>query len=192
MKSKKPDKIKNRDRISEAIHFTTNKHKDQPRKDKVGTPYIVHPVAVMSLLTSIGGITDTDTLVAAVLHDTIEDTGTKGQEIEDAFGIDVLAYVIECTDDKSLPKQKRKKLQILNAPHKSTAAKLIKIADKISNVADLISNKPKGWSVKRVNRYLDWAVAVVAGLRGINQPLDDLFDQTVARARAKYHTPQKG
>lgn len=188
MKAKKPDKIANRDRITEAIIFAANKHTSQPRKDKVGTPYVVHPVAVMSLLSSVGGVTDTDTLVAAVLHDTIEDTDTKGPEIETAFGIQVLAYVLECTDDKSLKKQKRKKLQIENAPHKSTGAKLIKIADKISNIGDLITNKPNGWSVKRVNKYLDWAEKVVAGLRGINKPLDDLFDQTVARARAKYRT----
>lgn len=184
----KTKRIEDRDLIAEAIHFATEKHKDQARKDKVGTPYIVHPVSVLSLLTTIGGITDTAILIGGVLHDTIEDTPTTPKEIKDKFGIEALAYVLECTDDKSLKKQKRKKLQILNAPHKSTGAKLIKIADKISNIADLIINKPKGWTVKRVNKYLDWAVAVVAGLRGINKPLDDLFDQTVARARAKYHT----
>jgi len=183
----KRKKIEQRDLITEAIHFAATKHKDQPRKDKVGTPYIVHPVGVLGLLTSIGGVADANILIAAVLHDTIEDTATTGSEIEKDFGIEVLAYVLECTDDKSLPKQKRKKLQILNAPHKSDGAKVIKLADKIHNVADMIHNKPKGWTVKRLNKYLDWAEKVVAGLSGVNKPLDELFDQTIARARAKYH-----
>lgn len=180
-----------RDVINRAIQFALDKHKNQPRKDKVGTLYIVHPVEVLELLMSVGEITDTDILVGGVLHDTIEDTDTKGHEIENAFGIVPLSYVLECTDDKSLKKQKRKKLQVKNASKKSKGAKLIKLADKISNIKGLIYNKPKGWTVKRVNKYLDWAVAVVAGLRGVNKRLDDLFDETVARARAKYNPLNK-
>lgn len=182
----KPTKIKDRALIAKAIHFATDMHMNQPRKDKVGTPYIVHPINVFSILTSIGGVSDLAILIAALLHDTIEDTDTTRNQIKKRFGITVLAYVLECTDDKSLPKQVRKRKQIENAPHKSTGAKLIKLADKISNIADMIHNKPKGWTVKRVNKYFDWAEQVVAGLRGVNAPLETHFDNTLAQARAKY------
>jgi (p)ppGpp synthase/HD superfamily hydrolase len=124
-------------------------------------------------------------LIAAVLHDTIEDTTATESEIREYFGENVLSLVREVSDDKSLPKPERKRLQILNAPHKSTAAKQIKLADKIHNIRDITLTPPVDWSEQRQLEYLDWAEAVVAGLRGANQALEDEFDagMTVARAR---------
>ncbi len=82
-----------------------------------GEPYINHPLEVANLLANVGKIEDYDVLIAAVLHDTIEDTDTTEEEIAEMFGETVCGYVAEVTDDKSLPKARRKELQIEHAPH---------------------------------------------------------------------------
>jgi guanosine-3',5'-bis(diphosphate) 3'-pyrophosphohydrolase len=105
-------------------------------------------------------------LLASILHDTIEDTATTPDEIRTEFGEDVLALVLEVTDDKRLPKAIRKQLQVEHAPHKSRKAKMLKLADKISNVQDLVTSPPKDWSLKRKQEYLLWTEKVVAGLCG--------------------------
>ena len=121
--------------------------------------------------------------MAALLHDTIEDTETFPEEIESCFGVRVLSLVKEVTDDKSLPREVRKQLQIENAVHKSVEAKQIKLADKLCNVRDIGKTPPKDWSKKRQITYIDWAEAVVEGLRGANSKLEEAFDQALASAR---------
>lgn len=120
--------------ILKALHFAADKHRDQRRKDVEASPYINHPIEVAELLARVGGVTDLITLQSAILHDTIEDTKTKPEELEAAFGPEVRKVVEEVTDDKQLPKEKRKQLQIEHASHLSERAKQIKIGDKISNV----------------------------------------------------------
>ena len=68
--------------LLKAIEFASPKHSKQRRKDKDASPYINHPIAVTHLLADTGGVTDLMTLVAAVLHDTIEDTKTTAEELE--------------------------------------------------------------------------------------------------------------
>ena len=131
-------------------------------------PYINHPIHVARLLAEIGGVVDEDVLIAAVLHDTIEDTATTRAELAAAYGPVELGYVFDVTDDKSLPSERRKLLQIEHAPQKSRARRLVKLADKISNVGDLGHSPPVGWSLERVGRYLDWAEKVVGGLPKVN------------------------
>ena len=118
------------------------------------------------------------------LHDTIEDTGTKENEIADRFGNTVLNIVKEVTDDKEKPKHERKILQIEHAPTLSNEAKLVKLADKISNIDDVINNPPPDWSNERRHEYLDWAEQVVNGLRGINKPLENRFDELLKLGKA--------
>lgn len=168
-----------------AVHFSAYKHRNQRRKGVDGSPYINHPIAVAELLWRVGQVRDMNLLVAAILHDTIEDTETGAEELEALFGGEVLALVQECTDDKSLPKLERKRLQILHAPHKSSGAKQIKMADKISNVEDITHNPPGDWSRERRLEYLDWAEQVVAGLRDANAGLAGHFDETLKSARQK-------
>jgi (p)ppGpp synthase/HD superfamily hydrolase len=168
-----------------AVKFSAHKHRNQRRKGTEASPYINHPITVAEMLWSVGKVRDMNTLVAAILHDTIEDTDTKPEEIETLFGSAVLSLVQECTDDKSLPKAERKRLQILNAPHKSTAAKQIKLADKTSNVRDITNSPPADWSLQRRFEYLDWAENVVLGLRGANAELEKHFDETIQKARTK-------
>ena len=125
-----------------AIEFASRKHSTQRRKDEDASPYINHPIAVTHLLADTGGITDLVTLMAAVLHDTIEDTETTPGELDEHFGRTVRKVVEEMTDDKSLDKAVRKQLQIEHAPQLSRRAKAIKLADKIANVRDVMESPP--------------------------------------------------
>lgn len=172
--------------LTAAISFAAKKHRKQTRKGANGEPYINHPLEVLNLLTGVGKIEDFDILIAAVLHDTIEDTETSEKEIAELFGAAVCQMVLELTDDKSLPKEKRKQLQIEHAPHISDGAKQIKVADKISNIRDVTENPPDGWSTERRFQYVIWGENVVAGLRGVNARLETYFDEVVRNARRKF------
>ncbi|PSR18997.1 phosphohydrolase [filamentous cyanobacterium CCP3] len=169
--------------LLEALHFAATKHSDQRRKDKEASPYINHPIRVAQLLASEGGVTDLDLLRAAILHDTVEDTETTPEEIERHFGPEVQRIVAEVTDDKSLPKGDRKRLQVEHAPHLSIQAKQLKIADKTANVQNITTSPPDGWSLERKRDYLDWADQVVAGCRGSNPALEAVYDQVMAEGR---------
>jgi (p)ppGpp synthase/HD superfamily hydrolase len=168
--------------IFSALRFAAERHREQKRKDDK-TPYINHPIEVAETLVSAGGVSDVITIVAAILHDTVEDTATTREELQELFGDDVTKVVLECTDDKSLPKEERKRLQVEHAPHKSPRAKLVKIADKTSNITDITRIPPPSWSLERKVKYLDWAEQVVQGLRGQNKELDAFFDRRLREAR---------
>ena len=170
--------------LLEALHFSADKHRDQRRKDHGASPYINHPIEVATVLATVGGVTNIDTLVAAVLHDTIEDTQTTADGIEERFGPDVRKIVEELTDDKDLPKYERKRLQVTTAPRLSAHAKVIRIADKICNVRDVAQAPPAEWSLDRKRTYLDWTAYVVEGCRGVNKELDSYYDEVLDQARA--------
>jgi guanosine-3',5'-bis(diphosphate) 3'-pyrophosphohydrolase len=169
-------------KLLKAILYSAKQHREQRRKDICETPYINHPIEVCSFLSD-AGVTDIDLLSAAILHDTVEDTEATEQDILENFGESICKIVMEVTDDKSLPKQERKRLQVEHAPKKSDAAKQLKLADKTCNVRDLDHESPGGWKLERKLEYLDWAENVVAGLRGVNQQLESLFDQELSAAR---------
>ena len=169
--------------VLKALHFAADKHRDQRRKDVEASPYINHPIEVAELLARVGGVTDVVTLQGAILHDTIEDTNTTPSELEEAFGAEVRAVVEEVTDDKSLDKLDRKLLQIEHAPHISDRAKLVKLADKISNVRGVTLTPPAKWPLQRRKEYLDWTEQVVAGLRGCNPALEALYDELLIEGR---------
>ncbi|MFP5306708.1 MAG: HD domain-containing protein, partial [Gammaproteobacteria bacterium] len=155
-----------------AVAFAADKHRHQRRKDAGGAPYINHPIALANVLVNEGGVYDTVVLCAAVLHDTIEDTDTTPEDLRRLFGRKVASVVLEVTDDKTLDAHTRKRLQIETAPRLSREAKLVKLADKICNLRDILASPPAGWSVERRAAYLDWANEVVAGLRGVHPKLE--------------------
>ena len=169
-----------------ALAFSATKHRDQRRKDVEASPYINHPIALVDVLVNEGGILNWDVLCAALLHDTIEDTQTTADELTKAFGKNVASIVLEVTDDKALPKEERKLQQIAHAPHSSHEAKLVKIADKICNLRDILASPPSGWDVQRKKAYFEWAAAVVAGIRGSNSKLEKIFDALLEKGRAQY------
>ena len=169
--------------LLKAIRFSADKHRNQRRKDNAHSPYINHPIEVAQLLWDVGCVRNVNVLLAAILHDTIEDTRTRPDEIRDNFGNKVLSLVLEVTDDKSLPKADRKRLQIETAPHKSHGAKLVKLSDKCCNVRDLVTTPPEGWSLERRCEYLLWTEQVVAGLRGTNAGLEEYYDHELASGK---------
>jgi guanosine-3',5'-bis(diphosphate) 3'-pyrophosphohydrolase len=164
-----------------AIAFAAGKHRDQRRKGRAASPYINHPIALARVLAVEAGIHDPLVLCSAVLHDTIEDTETTAAELANEFGPEVSAVVLEVTDDKTLEKHVRKRLQIEHAPHASRAAKLVKLADKICNLRDILEDPPPDWSPARKLEYFDWAARVIDGLRGVHPRLEALFDAVLAR-----------
>ncbi len=179
-------------RLLGAMHFAARKHANQRRKNAEAYPYINHLIEVTELVAAVGKITDETILLAAVLHDTLEDTDTTREELDELFGAGVRRLVEEVTDDKSLPKEERKRLQIAHAPHLSKRARPIKIADKISNVRAVTHTPPATWSHERKREYLDWTERVIDGLRGFNPALEKLYDETLAEGRKRLRKEERG
>lgn len=167
--------------VMRATKYAAEQHRGQSRKDADNTPYINHPLALASLLADYAGVTDTNVIAAALLHDTVEDTNSTIDDIEELFGSKICSIVREVTDDKSLSAPERKRLQIEHAAKISHEAKLVKLADKISNLQDMLERPPVNWSLQRKREYFDWARAVIDQLRGTNDKLEALFDEIYAR-----------
>jgi GTP diphosphokinase / guanosine-3',5'-bis(diphosphate) 3'-diphosphatase len=178
--------IENMNILLRALDYAADRHRNQRRKDLGQTPYVNHLIAVADLLANVGGVSDPAVLAAAVLHDVVEDAGVTNAEVERLFGPDVAALVAEVTDDKSLDKQERKRRQVEHAPHLTLRAKLIKMADKIANVTDVIQRPPATWNRRRCTEYLAWSAEVVAGCRGANAGLERRFDEALEQGQARY------
>jgi guanosine-3',5'-bis(diphosphate) 3'-pyrophosphohydrolase len=168
-------------RLIRAIEFAAAKHRNQRRKDEEASPYINHPIALTHVLKVEADISDITVLCAAVLYDTMEDTETTREELEREFGPVIARVVDEVTDDRTLPKADRKRLQVEHAAVISREAKLVKLADKTCNLRDMIAAPPAGWELARRQEYFDWARAVIDQLRGVHPRLEALFDAAYAR-----------
>ena len=169
--------------VSEAAELAAHRHNGMARKGRGSEPYINHLAEVANLLAAATDGADAELVAAGWLHDSIEDTATTRNELAQKFSERVASLVVECTDDMSLHKSERRRLQVLNAPHKSSGAKLIKIADKISNICARILPNPNAEERDDLVDYTNWAERVVAGCRGGNAWLDKTFDDAVAKAR---------
>src|SRR5258705_930208 len=167
-------------------------HVHQRRKGIAQEPYINHLLEVASLVAEATGGTDPNLVIAALLHDAIEDQGVTSEMLASEFGQHVADIVIEVTDDKALPKDERKRGQIETAPKKSKRAELIKLADKTSNLRTIASSPAADWSVERRLEYVAWAKEVVAGLRGTSPWLEQHFDEAVERAMQSLDPPLSG
>jgi (p)ppGpp synthase/HD superfamily hydrolase len=169
--------------VLKALHFAADLHKDGSRKGRAKEPYVNHVIEVAELLTGIGGVTDATLLQAAILHDIVEDTPATFDDVERAFGVDVRCILEEVTDDKRLPKADRKRLQVEHAPGLSAAAKMIKVADKTSNVNAIMLSPPADWTLDRRVEYVEWSARVVAGCRGCNRALEEHYDRVLRLCR---------
>ena len=167
-----------------ALKFAAHKHRHQSRKGLEPIPYINHPICLADLLVNVGHVNDSETIAAALLHDTVEDTKTTVAELKRQFGPTVAKLVAELSDDKGLPSEKRKQFQIEHAPTLSPRARLIKLADKTCNLRDIIGDPPKGWSLKRKREYFDWAKKVIDKIRGTNAALEKAFDEAFSKRRS--------
>jgi len=175
--------------LTRALMFAAQKHTDQRRKGARAEPYVNHLIEVVDLLARHTGGANEAVLLAGALHDTVEDTATTREELVKAFGENVADIVMECTDDKSLPKMERKRLQVEHAPHKSDNAKMVKMADKISNLKAILESPPPDWSDARKLEYFNWAKDVVDGCRGVNAGLEKEFDRLHVRGIKKFSDP---
>lgn len=170
--------------VFHALHFAAGKHRNQRRKGADAAPYINHPIGMVNLLWNEAGVHDFAVITAALLHDTVEDTDTTFAELTEKFGAEVSDLVAEVTDDKSLPQKERKQQQIDHAPHLSPKAKLVKLADKISNLRD-VSSTPPDWTMERKRDYFTWAKQVIDPIRGTHPKLEEIFDQVYADGMEK-------
>jgi len=170
--------------ILRAAQFAAWKHRNQRRKDAAGSPYINHPLELAQVLWVEGKVRDPIVIAAALLHDTLEDTETTPGELRGEFGPAVARIVEEVTDTKWLKKRTRKQLQITRASRSSEGAKLVKLADKICNLRDIIASPPADWSLERKREYFEWARKVVDQLRGTNAHLERRFDQLYRKGPA--------
>lgn len=170
--------------VLRALAFAAEKHKRQRRKDAGALPYINHLIAVANLLYNEAGIDDAEVLAAAVLHDTLEDTRTTSAEIRQHFGDTICGMVTEVSDDRRLSRHERKRMQVEHAASLSHGARLVKFADKICNLRDIIVAPPLGWSRLRKREYFDWAKEVVDQMRDTHPVLERLFDEAYANKPA--------
>jgi (p)ppGpp synthase/HD superfamily hydrolase len=173
-------------KLSQAADYAARQHIAQRRKGERAEPYVNHLTEVAALLAEATDGADLVLVIGGLLHDTIEDTGASRADLEERFGAEVAALVVEVTDDKSLPQEVRKRLQVEATPHKSTRAKLLKIADKTSNLRGLIASPPAGWTRERLRDYVVWAEQVVRSCRGLNPMLEREFDKAYDAARRHF------
>jgi len=169
-------------KILTAAQMAARWHAKQRRKGSACAPYINHLLEVAKLVGQATDSKDPDLIIAALLHDAIEDQGVSRAAIAEQFGEDVATLVEEVSDDKSLPQDVRKRLQVEQASKKSRRAKILKLADKISNVTDIGNDPPPDWPVERQRQYVQWGRDVVAGLRGASPDLERQFDEAAAEA----------
>jgi guanosine-3',5'-bis(diphosphate) 3'-pyrophosphohydrolase len=170
--------------VLKAAHFAAQKHAGRRRKGAAAEPYINHLLEVAELVASALAEPDTDLIIAAMLHDTVEDADVTKKELVETFGSDVADLVMEVTDDKSLPKAERKRLQIVHAPGLSVRAGIIKLADKISNLRAIIASPPEDWTVQRKREYFEWAKQVVDGLSDPHPALKAEFERLYQKAES--------
>jgi (p)ppGpp synthase/HD superfamily hydrolase len=175
--------------VVRALEFAARRHSAQRRKGRAAEPYVNHLAEVARLLAEAGGgpggRPDAELVAAGLLHDTLEDTATQAAELEREFGPIVLGLVQEVTDDKSLPRQERKRLQVETSGGKSVRARMIKIADKTSNLRSILASPPVGWNRRRRLEYFRWAAQVVDRCRGVSPALEAAFDRAWAEGLAR-------
>ncbi len=141
--------------LLEAIAFAARAHQGQLRKDEK-TPYASHVFRVCLIVRQVFGIDDVSVLMAAVLHDTVEDTTTDYDDLQKEFGAEVAGWVADLSKDKRLPDDQREKAyetQLAKAPWQ---VKVCKLADTLDNLMDS-SHMPaekRQRCIRNAHRYL--------------------------------------
>jgi (p)ppGpp synthase/HD superfamily hydrolase len=166
--------------LAAAFDFAARKHSMQRRKGLRAEPYVNHLTEVARLLAEATDGADAALVAAGMLHDTLEDTATTPEELRETFGQDITSLVQEVTDDKSLPQDERKRAQVEHAPQRSQRARMIKIADKTSNLRSLRESAPVGWTAHRKTEYVAWARRVVDACGATNPRLEEWFRRAAA------------
>lgn len=176
--------------VTRAARFACEAHAHQRRKGEAAEPYVNHLAEVAELLAEVTNGADANLICAGWLHDTVEDCCVTFEELAERFGEDVATLVRAVTDDKSLEKAERKRLQVVNAPGKPPRAKMLKLADKTSNLRAIAKSPPADWSHQRKAEYLRWACEVAEGLRGVNAVLEGAFDEAAGALDVTTRSPE--
>ena len=169
------------EKVLRAVAFAAEKHKLHARTNAQKTPYIIHPLGVADQIMRIGNVYDVNVIVAALLHDVLDDTGTKREEIVAQFGEKVADYVDEMTENLKLSSKERNKLQIIHALHQSHEVAVIKLSDKLHNLNTLMTDPPSGWSQDRMDQYFQWAQAVIENLPAVSDSLKGEVHKTIVK-----------
>ena len=177
-------------RLLDALYFAAEKHRDHRRKGAIAAPYINHPITVAHQLAAAGMDQNGDLLVAAVLHDVVEDTDTTLEELGRRFGTRVAGIVGEVSDDKKIDWRSRKRRVVETIADKSREARLIKLSDLIANVTDLVQHPPN-WTPEHQSGYLKWAEAVVNAIAGVHPALESRFADVFQQARNSIQTAKR-
>lgn len=180
--------------LHDAVAFATKRHKGQDRDGAHALPYISHPLDVLVRLRYVGGVSDEALLAAAVLHDTIEETDTTLEELQDKFGARVADLVRQVTrreptadERKGLSKDQLWELRsgMLLAEIEQDMdpdAWQIKLADRLSNLSEAVMTRSK----ERLDRYLGQTERILAIIsRDTNERLWDALREATDRARAE-------
>jgi guanosine-3',5'-bis(diphosphate) 3'-pyrophosphohydrolase len=174
-------------KVFEALEFAAYKHRRQKRKGAIGIPYINHPIEVAGMLVRSMNEPSKELIIAALLHDTMEDTDVSNEEIEEKFGKQISDIVSEVTDNMSLPSEKRRKIQIEKAHSLSYEARCIKITDKTCNIHDMLYTKVM-WSRKRKINYIIWAKNIVEQIQGTHNDLESAFNNMLKESETLLKT----
>lgn len=166
-------------KLLRAITYGAEKHQGQTRYDAEKTPYIIHPLQVCDNLWEIGEIRNLNILIAAILHDTLEDTSATEEEIQRYFGARVCETIKEVTNDPNLGSEENKQRQIDHAPLMTQDARLVKLADRLANIVDLNTSPPSSWSPEKVNGYSAWGQKLLISLKGTNAPLEKALQKEI-------------
>ena len=167
-------------RLTKALSFAAEAHRNQRRKGAAQEPYINHLIEVLDLVVHTTSDADMDTLIAALLHDVVEDTPTDYEDVATNFGERVAEIVRENSDDMSLPKAERRRARIAAMARKSREARIVKMADVISNLRAIAVSPPAGWSAARKLGYLEGCRQLVNAARGTEASIERIFDETAA------------
>ncbi|WP_157973467.1 HD domain-containing protein [Tropicimonas sp. IMCC34043] len=165
-------------KLSRALVFAAEAHRNQRRKGAAQEPYIDHLIEVMNLVGEATGGADVDLMIAALLHDAIEDTGVGAAELEARFGARVARIVVENSDDMSLSKPERKQRRLASIAGKPVDSRMVKLADVISNLHSVVVSAPAGWGSERKIGYLESCRDLVAAGRGASAELEETFART--------------
>jgi len=168
-------------RLLEALDFAAERHSAQRRKGPDAAPYVNHLIEVAMLVSRVGGIDDVEVVIAAVLHDVLEDTPTTAEEVAGRFGERVCTFVRALSDDKSLPRQRRRQITLEELPNMDALVKVVKLADLASNIKFL----PQTWSYERQLEYLQWSESAATICESECQPLAELYWQRAGITRER-------
>ncbi len=172
--------------LTRAFAFAAHRHGGQRRNAAVEEPYLNHLTEVANLLAYATDGGDLVLVCAGVLHDSLEDTETTDEELRTLFGPDIADLVREVTDPPGQDESERRQRQVMHAPTLSPKAKLLKVADKTSNIRERIAHRPAALSDEQLRDYIEWGGMVVAGCRGLNDKLEDAFAEAYETAMRKY------